>query len=117
LRLSNDPKDGNYSFTASAVGLAGNGSEIELGNKVVTFTGQTIELGPKEFVSGYRKCLDEFEQRFPKSKKPGLNDLWDPHSRLKAYEEMIQVVDDMAVVRGLDQTQVAILKEAIARKL
>jgi hypothetical protein len=117
LRLSNDPKDGNYSFIVTAAGLAASGLEIELGSRVVTFTGQTIELGPKEFVSSYHKCLDEFERRFPKSKKPGLKDLWDLHSRFKAYEEMIQVVDDMAVVRGLDQAQVAILKEGIARKL
>jgi hypothetical protein len=50
-------------------------------------------------------------------KKAGLKDLWGPHSRFKAYEEIIQVVDDMAAVRGLAQAQVAILKEGIASKL
>jgi len=52
--------------------LAGSGVEIQLGNTMVTFTGQKIDLKPPEFVAAYNKCLDEFERRYAKSKKVGL---------------------------------------------
>ena len=59
----------------------------------------------------------ELGKRYAKSKEIKLKDLWDPHSRFKAHEEMVQFVDDVAAVRGLEEARVSILKEGIVRKL
>jgi hypothetical protein len=120
LKLWNDPQDGNYSFIARAVGLAGKGVEIQLGTSMVTFTGQKIEIGPPEFLADFNECLDQINsigEDYAKSKKVTLKDLWDPHSRFEAHEEMIQILDSLAVVRGLNESQITNLKEGIAKKL
>lgn len=120
LKLWNDPQDGNYSFIVTAVGSAGNTAEIPLLTQMVTFDGQSIEIGPPEFWDAFNDCMDNiasFGDRYAKSKRVGLKDLWDPHARLRAYEELVRTVDQVAAARGVRDMQVDALKEALAHKL
>jgi hypothetical protein len=120
LKMWNDPQDGNYTFIVDAIGLASNGVQIPLGSTMAGFDGQRIELGPTEFVAGFERCLERFKSvsdRYAKSKKPGPKDLLAPHSRFSIYEDMLRAADQVAAVRGIDQAQIAGLKDAIATKL
>jgi hypothetical protein len=59
-------------------------------------------------------------ERYVGRKKITLKDLWGPsgpQSRFRAYEELIEVVENLAQARGLSKAQVDSLKESIAYKL
>lgn len=120
IRLWNHRDDGTYGFIVEAQGLLPNGATIPLLSEMVSFSGQRIDLGPPEVISSFRDCMEQVlgkSDDYAKSKKPSLKDLWGNDARFSIYEELIQVVDAQAAVRGLTETRVSALKAGIARKL
>jgi hypothetical protein len=120
LKLWNDPEDGNYDFIVTAVGSSGNMAEIPLLTEMVTFYGQSIVIGPEAFWNAFQECIDRiasYGDRYAKSKRVGPKDLWAARSRFRIYEDLVQTVDQVAAVRGVDDVRIAALKQALANKL
>ena len=120
LRLWNDPKDGRYNIYVDLTGIVPGGPEIALDSELVSFSGQAISIGPPEFWDAFKKCeanIASFGHKYAKFKHPTVKDLWDPHSRVEIYQDLVKQIDEVGAVRGVNKAKLQALKLVAAQKL
>ena len=115
LILDNDPADGSYYFTLKIEAVLTGGRLLDVAEKTLLFEGQEMQF-PTGFIERIEHCLEPFtSNKYAKSKRIDLRDLWGPRGHARRFEEVMQLIEERASIHAIPPERIESVRAAVTR--